>query len=221
MQNKLTAQDIINDIEFELAQGAISKDDLGQGIKRIKQYQNQLRNEVFQPGQEMPQLRELVGRQFQINDMLIILVQETAAALQDMQQTNKRLANWQPLYSTDRTIPESTAVSALYEPIWHDEDEIHSAMADRLNVKLEMQPSNVPLLRSWLQRFKHEAHSLVLFYLRKLADRQTIINHTYGSWLLRFHTLHQQQQQEIHQLQAQLTSLQARLDSKNNSPEQS
>jgi hypothetical protein len=223
MTQQLTAEHVLQDIEFELVQGAITRDDLGQGIQAVRQYQNKLRSEVFQPGQDMPQLREVTARQFQLNDMLITLLQETAAATQEMQLKTRRLADWQPallppptasaalMPSTGAVTSSPTAVFPIPEPLpGRDESELFQAMNETLHVKLEMQPSNLPLLGSWLQRFKAEMHSLVLFYVRKVAERQTAVNRTFATWSLYFNTLHQQQQQEIRQLQARLAALEGR-----------
>ncbi len=216
MTHFLTAEDVLNEIEFELAQGAISKDDLGQAIQEVKKYQNKLRSEVFQPKEEMPPLRELVGRQFQLNDMLITMLQEMAATMQEMQLKSKRLAHWQSSHSPPAR-PSTTAVPPLDNSIWRDEQEIHEAMAEALEVDMEIRPTNVPVVGSWLQRFKHEMHALVVFYLRKLADRQTAVNRTYGNWALYFDTLHHYHQKEIHQLKRDIAALQEQLDARDTS----
>lgn len=218
MAYTITAQHILDDIEFELAQGAISKDDLGRAIQEVKQHQNKLRDEVFQPGQELPQLREIIGRQFQLNDMLITMLQEMAASMQEMQQKTKRLQSWQ---QTAVTPPTTNAVNAITPPddsIWWDTGEIETAMAESLSIKLEVQPASIPLIGSFLQRFKHSMHELVLFYLQKFAQKQTAVNRTYGRWTLHSDALHHLHQSEIHQLKIQINALQARLDAHETPP---
>jgi hypothetical protein len=221
MMQPLTADDVVQDIEFELIQGAITRNDLGQGIQAVKQYQAKLRTELFAAGQEMPPMREIVARQFQLNDMLITLLQEMAAATQEMQLKSSRLAHWQPVLAptTAGSLPNALLIPqpvittdiVLVEPLetetnhGRDTRELQQTLNDPLTIKLEMQPSNLPFWR----RFKAEMHNLVLFYVRKLAERQTAINHTHTDWALYFNTLHQQQQQQIQQLQAQIAALQA------------
>lgn len=218
MTYTITAQHILDDIEFELAQGAISKDDLGRAIQAVKQHQNKLRDEVFQPGQELPQLREIIGRQFQLNDMLITMLQEMAASMQEMQLKNKRLQNWQqtavipaPTNTVNTSIP-------LDDSIWWDTGEIESAIAESLSIKLEAQPTTIPIIGSFVQRFKHSIHELVLFYLQKLAQKQTAVNRIFGRWTLHSDALHHLHQNEIHQLQIQINALQARLDANETPP---
>ncbi len=216
MTQSLSAADILRDIEFELVQGALTRDDLGQGIQAVRLYQNRLRHKVFQSGREMPPLRELIARQFQLNDMLITLLQETAAAMQETQLRQKRLAQWQPASAH----PLTAAIPFPNEDNWRDEAELQAALNEPLTIKMEIRPGRLPLIGTWIQRLKHEVHSLVLFYLRKLGDKQAAINQIYGQWALYFHTLHQQQQREIHQLQAQLAELQAQLNQQKSNSEQ-
>lgn len=218
MTDTITAQHILNTIEFELAQGAISKDDLGRAIQEIKQHQNKLRNEVFQPGQELPQLREIIGRQFQLNDMLITMLQEMAASMQEMQLKNKRLQNWQQTAVTSPTSNTGATTTPPDDSIWWDTGEIETAMAESLSIKLEAQPTTIPLIGFFLQRFKHSVHELVLFYLQKFAQKQTAVNRTYGRWTLHSDALHHLHQSEIHQLQIQINALKARLDANETPP---
>jgi hypothetical protein len=218
MTYTITAQHILNEIEFELAQGAISKDDLGRAIQEVKQYQSKLRDEVFQPGQDLPQMREIIGRQFQMNDMLITMLQETAAAMHEMELKTKRLQNWQQT----AVLPETSDTIIFSLPpddsIWRETDEVESAMEDPLSIQLEAQPTSIPIVGHFLQRLKYSVHELVLFYLQKFAQKQTAVNRIYGRWILHFDALHHLHQNEIHQLQTQINALKAQLDAADDSP---
>lgn len=205
MKNYLTAQDVLSDIEFELIQGAFSKDDLGQGIKQLKLYQNELRSQIFEPGQQMPALREVVGRQFQLNDMLITMLQEMAAAMQEMQQQTRRRAI--RLSSLPAAQMDGEAAAANDE-LGRETDDLEAAMAETLALELEARPTNIPVIGTWLHRLKYEMHTLVLFYLQKFGAKQTAVNQTYGDWLLYFNAL---RQHENELLRAQLAQMEARL----------
>lgn len=205
MKSVLTAQDVLSDIEFELVQGAISKDELGRGVVQVKEYHNKLRSELFQPGQEHPDWQEVAARQFQLNDMLLTLLQEMAAAHQERIVQARRQNQQRP---PQAAVTTSTVVAPGDDTIWRDTSDIENAMSETLEIKLDARPTNIPLLGAWLHRLKYEIHSLVIFYLQKLAQRQTAVNRTYGDWLLYFDALHQHQDG---QLQAQLTELENRL----------
>ena len=47
MAQSVNVQDILQDIDFEIAQGVILQDGLGQGVEAVKQYQNNIRVETF------------------------------------------------------------------------------------------------------------------------------------------------------------------------------
>jgi hypothetical protein len=206
MNTHLSAQDVLNDIEFELVQGAISKDELGRGVAQVKAYQNKLRSDLFQPGQEAKNLREVLARQFQLNDMLLMLLQEMAAANQERLAQTRRQAHRQPSALVRAEV--DTAVPAPDNNLWRDTADIKSAIDETLEIKLEARPTNIPLLGLWFHRLKFEMHSLVIFYLRKLGQRQTAVNRTYGEWLLYFDALHQHQD---NQLQTRFAELEKRL----------
>ena len=43
----LTVEDALNDIEIELLQGAVTRDDLGQSVQNVRRFQNQVRGETL------------------------------------------------------------------------------------------------------------------------------------------------------------------------------
>ena len=91
MKSWLTADDVLSEIEFELVQGAISRNELGRGIQAVRAYQNMARSEVSQAAQA-GEGREVVNRLFQLNDMLITLLQEVAAELRSVRLELRRVA---------------------------------------------------------------------------------------------------------------------------------
>jgi hypothetical protein len=204
VKSVLTAQDVLSDIEFELVQGAISKDELGRGVVQVKEYQNKLRSELFQSGQKPPDWQQVAARQFQLNDMLLTLLQEMAAAHQERMLQARR--------QNERRPPQATAVNTAAAPdddLWRGTTDIENAMSESLEIKLEARPTHIPLLGALFHRLKYEIHSLVIYYLQKLAGRQTAVNRTYGDWLLYFHALHQHQD---NQFRARLAELETRLE---------
>ena len=54
-------------------------------------------------------------------------------------------------------------------------------------------------------------HGLVLFYVGRLAQKQAMVNQTYGGRILRLIELIEYQQQQIEMLDARIFSLEARL----------
>jgi len=111
----LTAQDALNDIEIELLQGAVTRDDLGQSVQNVRRFQNQVRGEALDR-QARPDYRAIANRQFQINDMLLTLAQETAtrlAALElELRKAERAGLRRNPLPFAAPTAPTAEAAGA-------------------------------------------------------------------------------------------------------------
>ena len=84
MSTSLTVIDVLNDIEIELLQGSAAQDDLGKGLNMIRLHNNQLRAQHLK-GNRGLDLNGLASNQFQVNDMLLTLFQETIVKLQELQ----------------------------------------------------------------------------------------------------------------------------------------
>jgi len=203
----------MNDIEFELIQGAISRDDLGQGIQAVKKHQSKVRREVFDRVGEDVSWQEVASKQFQINDMLITLLQEVAANNRELAQSferfGKRRRSLEQLTAEEqvRFFQQQTQLSSVEED--RSTENIKSAMsAETLQMKLAVQASNVPIIGSFVNRIKVGLHNLVLFYLQHFAKKQAAVNQTYGDWLLYLNSLHRHQQEELEILREELIRLQ-------------
>jgi hypothetical protein len=228
MKRWLTADDVLRDVEFEIAQGAISRDELGQGVQAVKEYQNKLRGEVFQASRQAGESREALSRLFQINDMLITLQQEMAAGIQTLQVDLRRVAAL-----AAQGAPSTAGIArapAAKEPggeaaagevsdqeghtesiYWRSSTEIENAMrSDALKVEPEVRSIGVPILSGLIQRVRTALHRLVLFYVSGLAKKQVVINQTYGDWILHMLSLQRFQQEQIDRLDAQLSALLSR-----------
>jgi len=203
---------LIRDIEFELAQGIVLTDDLGRAIQAVKQYQNEARSELL--GAARIDSRDLAARSFQINDMLITLLEETVGRLQQAQMELRGMRRLGPALPSAVRRNEGVAparpapgevVTDLYErPL----AEIETAMrTGELQIDLDVRPSKTPLVGALLTRLRSALHSLPLFYVRRLAGKQAPVNHIYGEWLLHLYRLLCQQQDEIGSLSKQLAQI--------------
>lgn len=228
MKDLLTADDVLSDIEFELVQGAVSQDDLGQSIQVVRQYQNKVRGEVLQALRRAGGSRKVVTLLFQINEMLITLSQETAAAVQSLRVDLRKVARMSQVASPAAT---TASISATGEDVdasvetdvaalnrmaedldWQPPAEVVGAMrAKALLIEMELQPADIPIIGGLVQRLRIALHNLALFYVRRLARRQTEINQTYSDWILRLIPMCRYQQEQIDLLGARVASLEARL----------
>lgn len=204
MKSSLTVHDIIKDIEFELMQESITSGDLAEGVRQVKQYQSQIRKQLFDEPESVS-WEEVMGKQLQINDMLLLLLQEVVIGQRELARKFERFGKKQPSL-------KNLSAAELVE-IFKQQDNtpssferrntqnIKKVLSDTMQMRLEIQPSNVPIIGSWMNRIKIALHKLVLFYLNLFAKKQVTVNQTYGDWLLYLDSLNLQQQREITVLQ--------------------
>lgn len=232
MRNALTAADVLNDIEFELMQGSVGRDELGRGIQTTRQYQNEVRAQMSQiVADQKVDAAELVGRQFQINDMVLSLFQAVEGKLKALQLELRRAAYLKQHSvvqrgESDRATAEVALSSSVgvYPPhaAWlpdyvglgeTTDDDLADAMADdALEIPLDVRPARVPLVGWFLTRLRASLHVLTLFYVEQLARKQTPINQTYGERILHLEQIVRQQHRQIEALTDQLGELRKRLD---------
>jgi hypothetical protein len=227
MDRRVTAQRVWDDIEFELIQGLPSRDELGQSIRVVQRHQNTLRAQVFGEGRRMDQ-REIVARLFQINDMLLTLLQETATELRKVQLDVERIsrARHDGLAVAQPAAPATPAggratedtVTSPASPVDADvpADGYSRPLSD---VELAMRPDALevhqhegrqvplPLAGGMITRLKRAFHRLVHFYIRLLGEKQAAVNLVYGEWILYQVRLGERQRDQLVRLGRRLAAL--------------
>ncbi len=224
MKHAVTIDDILHSIEFELAQSAVSRTDLGAGLNAVRQFQNKARSETLQSGRALADTRALINQQYQIHDMHLTLLQEMAAAVQALQLDMRRLGQLSSRPSTTskgtpsavsaQSAPSARSTPALLRDApsedsaaWPTEAIENALRPDALKIKMNVRPSTTPIIGGLLRRVRTALHDLTLFYLNQLAQKQTAINQVYGDRLLQLSQLISEQQQQIDELHAQLAAL--------------
>jgi hypothetical protein len=227
MSTPFTVQDILSDIEIELLQGAVTQDELGQSVQNVRRFQNSARGETLDSASARTDFRQIANRQFQINDMLLTLIQETATRLRGLElelrkaeRAALRGAGMAPavLPALPVDVPDLGAeeelaadASADFEFVRHL-DALQDAMReDALLLQIEAIPSDLPAIGKALGGLRAMVHSLVVFYVNRLAQKQSEINRLYGASLRDLHQSNRRQQDEIDHLSTQLAAVQERL----------
>lgn len=211
MKSTLTASNVLADIEFELMQGSISRDEFGRSLQEVRQHQNKIRHEVFGSGLQEIDLRVALSKQFQINDMMLILLQEMSGGFDDMQQQ----INWvgQARRGTDQSTAARLARIAATSPtseLLRPTTELNeTAQSEFLHQKMDMQPNSrpIPIINGLLRRIRTGLHSLTVFYVNKLGKKQTAANQIHVDWLQHLNALIRHQQEEIEQLTVKVAQL--------------
>ena len=210
MKSTLTAADVLADIEFELLQGSISRSALGEGIQTVRQHQNKIRSLAFDSSQTDTDMQVVLSHQFQLNDMLLTLLNEMAGNLQEINQTaewigqKRRGEGERPLFSTDQS---------ANLPLKSTDALTQTMSFDAIRQEIEVTPTGrpIPVLNGLIRRVRLGLHNLSLFYVNRLAKNQARVNHTQADWLLHLNALNRHQQEEIEQLTELVKSMQERL----------
>lgn len=194
-----SAEDVLSDIEFELAQGAISHDDLGRSIQAIARYQNKMRGELLQDQRRPADERETITRLFQINDMLIAMSQEMAEAIQSLRLDLRKMAHLPtpPPEESGRSTAGRLTRGAGERLDTELRTEIKESLkSDALRVDMEVQPARIPFLGRILHRLRASLHSIALFYTNRLAQKQAMVNQTQGQAILHLIEIIEHQQND-------------------------
>ncbi len=202
----LSVQDALDDIDMELLQDAVQRDDLGQSVQNVRRFQDGARKELLDTSSK-PDLRALASRQFQINDMLLALLQELATRQRAL-ELDLRMPHQegtpgagQPLAVAD----EGETPRPPREDLVRRLDAIQAVMHDdALRLQLEVTPNDTPVVGRLVGSMRAAMHSLVVFYGNQLAAKQTEINRVFGDALQRLLLGREQDRAELARLRAAL-----------------
>lgn len=235
MEHELNSQRVWDDIQFELAQGLPSRDALGLSVLAAQKQQEALRAQVFGKGGRVGDQREIVARQFQVNETLLTLLQETATSLRRVQLDVERLSR-APYEGPSAIPPTATEVAAMGLAPGHSSgdasrtratptdatvgpgqarrplDEVEQGMrpdALALSMPRESRPA-LPLVGSLIVRVKRAFHRLVLFHVRSLSEKQASINRIYGEWIRYQERLVERQEERLLELGRRVTAVEKR-----------
>lgn len=202
-----TTQDVLDDIEFELMQGAVAHDDLGQAVQSVKQYQNKLRGELFASGKLD---RNTLAKLLQINDMLLTLLQEMSAVIHSTRQDIRRIASAPRL--VERVAADMVELNHQVES--GGTDDLAQAMREEtIHVSMQARLAHLPVIGRVIGPLQIFFQRPALYYVQLFADRQAPVNRTFGDWILKLNDWHQHDGMEIARLNQRIAELEARIQS--------
>lgn len=223
MKQKITAQDILNDIEFEIAQGMLSKQSFGPALEAVRQFQNRLRIQAFKSIKINHPQREIISKQFQTVDMLLVIVQEMALRIQALQNSLENLAPehadklsiGQPSKTSldnerlnpafDTGFPSGGTPGGAASQTARSPEEVLQAMRpETISVPLQVRPIRWPMLGGLLTRLRILYQRPAVHYTALLSERQAPVNRALGDRILYLEALLQEQNQRIIALEKSL-----------------
>lgn len=133
MTVKNSVEQILYDVDFEIAQGLVSQENLGPTLDALRQFQNRLRSDAFRKMKLTDPQRDILGRQFQLNDSLLAFLQEMALRIQALQHALAKLQRLTPpplsQSQIDNTAGEQEASQQASTPAEHLQAPTHAAPA--------------------------------------------------------------------------------------------
>ncbi len=194
MKHIPSIDNILSDVEFELVQGAIARNEIGRAVIAVRQHHQKLRSEILSSEKLSNNPRELMSRQFQMNDSLIALIQNLASELQATRLEMRQLVALRsirsatdvlselPTTSSDVDSRSNPSIAPLGNPnnidsLWQPDPEVEILLSEKeLAPKLDAQPIHLPVLGGLLQRVRNALHQLSHYYTYRLAERQSVVN---------------------------------------------
>ena len=222
MSESPTIDDILRDIEFEIIQGALGRDDLGQALQAARRFHAQSRHELLSTDPRK-RGRELAVRQFQINEMLLVLIQETASRIRKLQIELHKVAGLVPeaqpgIHQAETETASGATGEATADDLFHWSPDTTSYPTEvergdrKLEVQAHVQPVRLPLVGPLLTRLRTALHSLPVFYVNQFASQQREVNRALGDSLAELSRHLAQQEAQIQALDQQLHALQTGSD---------
>jgi hypothetical protein len=104
-----STDEILRDIEFELAQSSIGSDDLAAALESVRRFQAAARERAVSASVSRPSADGAAVSLFQINEMLLSLFGETIAAQQTLRLDLRRALRLPDFPVLRMLLPPSTA----------------------------------------------------------------------------------------------------------------
>lgn len=172
----LGVQDALDYIDMELLQDAVQRDDLSQSVQNVRHFQNAAREETLDTAAK-PDYRAIANRQFQLNDMLLTLLQELSTRQRALELD---LRAYGPTAAPTAILDEAAAgtvqagdtesdtaddeerMRPASEDLVRRLDAIQAVMRDdALALQLEVTPNETPVVGRLIGNMRAAVHSLV------------------------------------------------------------
>lgn len=91
MKRNLSLEDIFASVEFELLQSTLLQDELSDGIRELRAYQNRSRAQLLGNSAAAPTTEQLLDLQMRLNEMLLTIIEVQGQKTLSLHQTVKRM----------------------------------------------------------------------------------------------------------------------------------
>ncbi|MBI5583985.1 MAG: hypothetical protein HY892_09190 [Deltaproteobacteria bacterium] len=215
MPDMLTTKDIIEEIEFELAQGIIGRYGPGRSIGEMREFASRTRTTLLDSPKISGSLRDVIRKQFQLTEMLLKLLEESAASIESLQRNFEKHYRSSgpgpaiPSGPENRCQPEINPQIPLRKKYFFLNPEEILGGTPSHSLKPEMPVSRTRSV--WMTRlvyfFKNLYHRPAYFYTAQLAKKQETVNQLVGDWLIKLNANNQNIFEHLENLSGRLARL--------------
>lgn len=211
MKRLPSPHNIIKDIEFEILLGTIPQSDLRNAVLALRSQYNKFRSEAIENLRDV-RLREAFNKVFQIQEMLLVLLQEMSTIIGSLQAEFPKITGLMEYPEAIGSEETGNEEFSLQSPI--DPAEIAKRMEPvSLRLNLEVRPTKLPVIGKLIQSVKIALHHLVLFYVNRLGAQQAQVNKMHSDQILELYQLVMEQQEQIKAMAASINDLRTRIQS--------
>jgi hypothetical protein len=232
--DNITVNEIVNEIEFAIAQGYIAHEEFQQAIIAARKFQHAFRFDVFSKLKLSETFRKIVSKQFQMNEMLLSLLYEMGLSIQVLQNENRRLSGLERVQKGDQELHPANEILSNVRGNWRldiespgddsfqaqvTDDLINIMKPEAIHVDLQVKTNQNSLLGRILAKLKIFYHRPALFYTQILSNRQANINRILGDRVLTLETMIRQQQKQIEILKETISKQVQEVNTPNSNPD--
>jgi len=185
MTQRITVEDVLKLIEFELAQQSLSQDNIAEAIQRLHKFQTYWYSEILNKGRA-PKIENVVHALFNANQTMLMLIQIMNTKFEATQLELARLKQFiASRIVGDQGENRGEGNELNLSDISYIKDSLNSINQSLLNVNpsynldIQMRYLSFPIIGALLNRLRIAFHRLVYFYISKHINNQNSINEIY------------------------------------------
>lgn len=223
MSTRITAEEVLAEIEFELMQSVVSSGEIGQAAQSVRSYQQQAWSEIAPQLSGLGDAGDAIRYLFRMNEMLVTLVEQVVSDARVLQAKSRKLERlvlspqWTVASDTSDSAGSSSQGSAdlesgvdenngsrQLESIIRVSDMLDAVDQTPSALTMEVRSSSIPVFGALLSRMRMAIHNVAVFYVNRFARKQSRTNEAYRDLLRQLVAIAADQQEQIDVLRMQL-----------------
>ncbi len=220
MKLGVSAETVLEDIEFELMQSVVCYGELGQATQSVRAHQTEVWAKVasqLAAGDEGEAIKQL----YRLNEMLLTLLEQVVAETRAFHLELRKLERL--AVSRENSVAPGAphlhraaedgiaqldgvedSLSAELASIVKISEMLENADQVPIALDIEARPCRIPVVGAFLSQLRTGLHSVAVFYVRRFAAKQSHVNEEHRDVLKQLVVIAAAQQEQIESLRMQL-----------------